>query len=129
MAELAQQNRKGAASHNYTSHVKLYKLFKNKEALKLDLGLKIVSEGFQYKVKISTKDRFEAVCYMYNCDWWIREKKQNTNATFQMVKLSKKHICSNTQLHPYHRQAHKRVLRHFSKGILANRMGNMLCGK
>ena len=46
-----------------------------------------------------------------------------------MVKLSEKHTFLNTQLRPYHRQANKKVLGHFWKGILADSMGNMLRGK
>nr|KAJ0206916.1 hypothetical protein LSAT_V11C500230870 [Lactuca sativa] len=65
----------------------------------VDDGLKSVNESFQYKVKKSTK---------------------------HMVKLSEKHTCSNTHLRPYHRQANKKVLGHFLKGILADSIGNML---
>nr|KAJ0192005.1 hypothetical protein LSAT_V11C800417250 [Lactuca sativa] len=42
LLKLAQQNRNGATKHNYNSHMKLYQLFKKKEALKLNLGLKSV---------------------------------------------------------------------------------------
>nr|KAJ0221395.1 hypothetical protein LSAT_V11C200099080 [Lactuca sativa] len=69
-------------------------------------------------MKKSTKDRFKVVCYMDKCDWRIRAKKHNTTDSFQVVKLSEKHTFSNTQLHPHHRQANKKVLGHFLKGIL-----------
>nr|KAJ0187141.1 hypothetical protein LSAT_V11C900485060 [Lactuca sativa] len=52
---------------------------------KIDLDrLKSVSEGFQYKVKKSTKDMFEVVSYMDNYDWRIRATKHNTTDTIQV---------------------------------------------
>ena len=66
---------------------------------------------------------------MDNCDWRIWATKCSTNDTFQVVKLSEKHSCLNTQLRPHHRQANKKVLSHFLKGILAYSTGNMLQGK
>nr|KAJ0214998.1 hypothetical protein LSAT_V11C300105250 [Lactuca sativa] len=121
---LAQKYRKGATKHSYNSNLKLFQLFKNKEELNLNLGLKSVSEHFQYKVKKLTKDRFKAVCYMDNCNWWIRATKHNTIDSFQV-----KHTCSNIQLRPHHLQANKKVLGHFLNGILADSNGNMLWGK
>ena len=45
LPELAQQKRKGTITHNYTSYVKKYQLFKRKDELKLNLGFKCVIEG------------------------------------------------------------------------------------
>nr|KAJ0188257.1 hypothetical protein LSAT_V11C900477150 [Lactuca sativa] len=73
----------------------------------LKLGLKSVIEGFQYKMQKIHKRQ-------------IRETKHNTTYTCQVVKLSEKHICSNIQLRPHHRQANKKVLSHLLKGISAD---------
>ena len=61
LPELSQQKHKGVTYHNYISCMKLYQLFKSKEELKLNLGFKCITKGFQIRVRKSTKDRFEVV--------------------------------------------------------------------
>ena len=41
-----------------SKHVKESQIFKNKEHLKLNLGLKCVEEGFEFEVTRSSKERF-----------------------------------------------------------------------
>nr|KAJ0197169.1 hypothetical protein LSAT_V11C700383650 [Lactuca sativa] len=87
LLELAQQKHKGITLPSHTCYVKLYKLSKSKEQLKLNL-------------------RFKSR---------MMETKLNTTDTFQVVKRSEKHTCSNTQLRPHHRHDNKNVLGHLFK--------------
>lgn len=102
LPELAQQKRKCDTTHNYTSYVKKYQLFKNKEEFKLKLGFLSVTEGFQMRVTKSTSDMFKSVCFVENFKWQIQTTKNKDIDTFEVVKLSESHTCSNTQLCPHH---------------------------
>nr|KAJ0215348.1 hypothetical protein LSAT_V11C300121010 [Lactuca sativa] len=122
--ELVQQKHKGVTTNNYTSYGKLFQLFKSKYELKLKLGFESITKGFQYKVRKSTKDTVEVVCFVENYDYRIWATKDKNTNKFQVT-----HTCLNMQLCLHHRQANKNVLGHLLKGILVDSTGNMLQGK
>lgn len=55
-------------SQKPSRRIKYIQTFKSKEAFQLALVVKSVhDQGFQYKLNISTKSRFEAIYYQDNC--------------------------------------------------------------
>ncbi|XP_031257229.1 uncharacterized protein LOC116115200 isoform X2 [Pistacia vera] len=70
------------------------KMFANKKELRKKLKLGAVKNNFEFKVKKSTKDRFEVVCADENCKWRLRATKLKDEEYFEIRRFSNVHICT-----------------------------------
>ncbi|KAJ9552391.1 hypothetical protein OSB04_016436, partial [Centaurea solstitialis] len=88
-------------------------VFQTKQEMILALSLKFIEESFQFKVKRSSKTRYEAICiYDTHCQWRMTAASVGSTGMFVVRKINDNHTCSRTQLHSSHRQANRRVLGH-----------------
>ena len=107
-----------ATSYQRSKRVKVGQIFKSKEELKLELGLKCLEECYQIKTSRSTPSRFEAICLCEKCEWRIRATVIKETMLFQVRVFKDIHTCSRTQVYPNHRQANKKVLGHILKDAM-----------
>lgn len=70
------------------------KMFANKKELRKKLKLGAVKNNFEFKVRKSTKDRFEVVCADENCKWRLRATKPKDEEYFLIRRFSNVHICT-----------------------------------
>ncbi|KAJ9545689.1 hypothetical protein OSB04_025396 [Centaurea solstitialis] len=88
-------------------------VFQTKQEMILALSLKFIEESFQFKVKRSSKTRYEAICiYDTHCQWRMTAVSVGSTGMFVVRSINDNHTCSRTQLHSSHRQANRRVLGH-----------------
>ncbi|KAK3195743.1 hypothetical protein Dsin_027053 [Dipteronia sinensis] len=67
-------------------------LYHCKKQLRLHLGMVAMTKKFQYRVKRSTTDRFEAACIHNHCKWRIRATKLKNSDYFEVKRYDAFHL-------------------------------------
>ncbi|KAK1571076.1 hypothetical protein Q3G72_011620 [Acer saccharum] len=91
-------------------------LYHCKKQLRLHLGMVAMTKKFQYHVKRSTTDRFEAACIHNHCKWRIRATKLKNSDYFEVKRYDASHLCNELQnTGGDHRQASSWIIGHYIK--------------
>ncbi|GKA53755.1 hypothetical protein Tco_0747070 [Tanacetum coccineum] len=85
-------------------------IFNNKETCMYDIGMKCLSEGYQFKVVRSCPERYAVECVHPECYWYIFTHKVKGSIKFKVTNINDVHTCHKTQFNPYHRNAIAKLL-------------------
>ncbi|KAK3205436.1 hypothetical protein Dsin_019482 [Dipteronia sinensis] len=87
-----------------------------KKQLRLHLGMVVMTKKFQYRVKRSTTNRFEAACIHNHCKWRIRATKLKNSDYFEVKRYDASHLCNELQnTGGDHRHASSWIIGHYIK--------------
>ncbi|KAJ9541351.1 hypothetical protein OSB04_027857 [Centaurea solstitialis] len=108
--------------YNRSSRVKKGQVFETKNEMIIELGIKCLQEGFEYRMHRSSKTRYEVLCVNSGCAQRMTMRLVGNNTMFHVRFFNDVHTCSRTQMNSNHCQANKKVLGALIKKILrANR--------
>lgn len=85
-------------------------MFEDKEECQYEIGLKCLTEGYEFRVIKSSKTRFVVECVQPLCGWHINCYRFGKTNLFRITAINDKHNCSKIQFHPNHRNAYAKTL-------------------
>lgn len=98
-------------SHVLSDAIEVGQIYANKKELQRKLAIYAMKENFEFKVKKSCSQRFEAKCVFDNCTWRIRATRIEGLELWAIKVFIKRHTCSSrSNCHTDHRQASSRYI-------------------
>ncbi|GJZ46209.1 phospholipase-like protein [Tanacetum coccineum] len=82
----------------------------DKEACMYEIGLKCITEGYEYKVVRSCPERYAVECVHLDCYWYIFTRRIKKENGFRVTYINDNHTCPKTQFYPNHRNATTKML-------------------
>ncbi|KAK3225120.1 hypothetical protein Dsin_004982 [Dipteronia sinensis] len=79
-----------------SSNSRFYKgrIFSSKKELKRELSLMALKQHFEFRIRRSSKARFQATCKDDNCSFRVHVKKMDEGEYWQIRKIDKEHSCT-----------------------------------
>ncbi|GJZ00106.1 hypothetical protein Tco_0517535 [Tanacetum coccineum] len=84
--------------------------FADKEACMYEIGVKCITEGYEYKVVRSCPQRYAVECVHLDCYWYIFTRRIKKENGFRVTYINDNHTCPKTQFYPNHRNATAKML-------------------
>nr|XP_028964814.1 PKS-NRPS hybrid synthetase CHGG_01239-like [Malus domestica] len=89
---------------NSDREIVIGQLYETKEDLKKMLGIDAIKNNYEFKVKRSSKERFEVGCVGDECKWKLCASKLQQSSYFKVRKYVTMHSCSLDVINRHHRQ-------------------------
>ncbi|XP_071707893.1 uncharacterized protein [Rutidosis leptorrhynchoides] len=84
--------------------------FVNKDECQKVIAHNSIQEGYEYKIRNSSKTRFDVVCINKGCGWKINTSRATHGDPFHVTSINDTHTCPMTKIKTKHHNAYKAIL-------------------
>ncbi|GJX17418.1 phospholipase-like protein [Tanacetum coccineum] len=98
------------SSHHNDSSNHIGGVSSEAKVLMAKIGLKCITEGYEYKVVRSCPERYAVECVHLDCYWYIFTRRIKKENGFRVTYINDNHTCPKTQFYPNHRNATAKML-------------------